>query len=121
MAKPKIIIEYCTQCNWLLRSAWMAQELLNTFSLEIGELVLKPGSGGIFKIFVNNKNLTLREEPGSFNFITPLGGYVESIIGWNDDVCSNFKLKELDFMTKPKAIEQVTAIFKTLNIHICIL
>ena len=26
--KPRISILYCTQCNWLLRAGWMAQELL---------------------------------------------------------------------------------------------
>ena len=26
--KPSIRITYCTQCHWLLRAAWMAQELL---------------------------------------------------------------------------------------------
>ena len=27
-AKPVITIEYCRQCRWLLRAAWMQQELL---------------------------------------------------------------------------------------------
>ncbi|PPS64752.1 hypothetical protein CRX72_03670 [Pantoea sp. BRM17] len=31
MSKPAITLHYCTQCNWMLRSAWMAQELLQTF------------------------------------------------------------------------------------------
>ncbi|MDT9115814.1 Rdx family protein, partial [Escherichia coli] len=34
--RPLISITYCTQCNWMLRAAWMAQELLSTFSLELG-------------------------------------------------------------------------------------
>ncbi len=25
--RPRIEIEYCTQCRWLLRAGWMAQEL----------------------------------------------------------------------------------------------
>ncbi len=29
--KPAVTIHYCTQCNWLLRAGWMAQELLSTF------------------------------------------------------------------------------------------
>ena len=28
LPKPKLTITYCTQCSWLLRSAWMAQEVL---------------------------------------------------------------------------------------------
>ena len=38
------------QCRWLLRAAWMAQELINTFADELGETALVPGSGGIFEI-----------------------------------------------------------------------
>ncbi len=36
--KPKLAITYCTQCNWLLRAAWMGQEVLSTFGLEMGEV-----------------------------------------------------------------------------------
>jgi selenoprotein W-related protein len=52
---PKIEIEYCTQCRWLLRAAWMAQELLTTFQDEIGELALQPGIGGIFEVRVGSE------------------------------------------------------------------
>lgn len=48
--KPRITILYCTQCNWLLRSAWLAQELLTTFAFELGEVALQPGTGGVFLI-----------------------------------------------------------------------
>jgi len=37
---PRVEIEYCTQCRWLLRAAWMAQELLTTFTEELGEVTL---------------------------------------------------------------------------------
>ena len=30
-AAHRIEIEYCTQCRWMLRAAWLAQELLTTF------------------------------------------------------------------------------------------
>src|SRR5712692_8730578 len=46
---PRIEIEYCTQCRWLLRAAWMAQELLTTVHREIGEVALIPGTGGVFE------------------------------------------------------------------------
>ena len=36
-ARPVIRITYCTQCQWLLRAGWMAQELLSTFGPELGE------------------------------------------------------------------------------------
>ena len=48
MPKPVIDIYYCRQCNWLLRSAWMAQELLTTFSEELGSVNLHPDTGGHF-------------------------------------------------------------------------
>ena len=48
--KPRIAILYCTQCNWLLRAAWMAQELLSTFGADLGEVALLPGTGGVFEI-----------------------------------------------------------------------
>src|SRR3954469_10828659 len=44
----RVEIEYCTQCRWLPRAAWLAQELLTTFETELTELALKPGKGGIF-------------------------------------------------------------------------
>lgn len=47
---PRIEIHYCRQCQWLLRAAWYAQELLSTFSEEIGEVALVPGTGGIFQV-----------------------------------------------------------------------
>ena len=29
LAKPRIEIRYCTLCRWMLRAAWLAQELLS--------------------------------------------------------------------------------------------
>ncbi|WP_269531381.1 SelT/SelW/SelH family protein [Chitinimonas sp. BJYL2] len=53
MPLPRIEIHYCTQCRWLLRAAWLAQELLSTFEQEIGEVALQPGTGGVFEIRVD--------------------------------------------------------------------
>lgn len=52
--KPRVVIHYCTRCNWLLRAAWLAQELLTTFSDELGEVALQPGTGGAFVISCND-------------------------------------------------------------------
>src|SRR5499433_4052526 len=57
---PRVEIEYCTQCRWLLRAAWMAQELLTTFEADIGEVALMPGGGGIFEVRVNGTRLWSR-------------------------------------------------------------
>lgn len=67
-----IQIIYCRQCNWLLRSAWMAQELLTTFSEELTELTLKPGTGGIFKVYANGELIWSRKQEGRFPEITEL-------------------------------------------------
>ena len=64
--KPRVEITYCTQCHWLLRSAWLAQELLTTFEVELGEVALVPGSGGIFEIRVDGELLWSRREAGRF-------------------------------------------------------
>lgn len=64
--KPRVEIRYCTQCRWLLRAAWMAQELLTSFEDEIGEVALAPGSGGIFEVRVEGELLWSRKERGRF-------------------------------------------------------
>ncbi|MEC4256548.1 MULTISPECIES: SelT/SelW/SelH family protein [Enterobacterales] len=64
--KPTIEIHYCTQCNWLMRSAWMAQELLHTFADDLASVTLKPGTGGIFEIKVDTFLLWERKRDGGF-------------------------------------------------------
>ena len=64
--KPTLTITYCTQCSWLLRAAWMAQEVLSTFSLEMGAVTLVPGSGGIFEIALDGELIWERKRDGGF-------------------------------------------------------
>ncbi len=66
MANPRIEIEYCTQCRWLLRAAWIAQELLTTFEKEIGEVALVPGTGGVFEVRANGDTVWSRKDEGRF-------------------------------------------------------
>ena len=40
--KPVITIEYCPKCGWMLRAAYMAQELLTTFTDELKGVLLQP-------------------------------------------------------------------------------
>lgn len=63
---PRVEIEYCTQCRWLLRAAWMAQELLTTFEQELGGVALVPGSGGIFEVRVEGTTVWSRKERERF-------------------------------------------------------
>ena len=50
-------ITYCTQCRWLPRAAWLAQELLGTFEAELAEVALAPGRGGVFTVSVNGETV----------------------------------------------------------------
>jgi selenoprotein W-related protein len=77
---PRIEIEYCTQCHWLLRAAWMAQELLTTFQAEIGELALIPGAGGVFEVRVDDEIVWSRSEKGRFPEIKELKQFVRDRI-----------------------------------------
>ncbi|EAW08214.1 SelT/SelW/SelH family protein [Aspergillus clavatus NRRL 1] len=49
---PRITIQYCTQCKWMLRAAYFAQELLSTFGTGIGEVALVPATGGLFRVTI---------------------------------------------------------------------
>ncbi|KAJ6190907.1 hypothetical protein N7519_000928 [Penicillium mononematosum] len=49
---PRISIQFCTQCRWMLRAAYFAQELLSTFSTDLGEVALVPKTGGVFTVTI---------------------------------------------------------------------
>ena len=54
MRKPSVVIEYCPKCGWLLRAAYMAQEILTTFTDDIRSVTLQPSEvGGSYKIFID--------------------------------------------------------------------
>lgn len=63
---PRLEIVYCTQCRWLLRASWLAQELLTTFPTELAEVALVPGQGGIFEVRLDARLLFSRAEAGRF-------------------------------------------------------
>ncbi|HVG17097.1 MAG TPA: SelT/SelW/SelH family protein [Chitinophagaceae bacterium] len=71
--KPVISIEYCPKCGWMLRAAYMAQELLSTFTGEIGSVNLKPAEiGGTYKIAIGDEVIFDRERDGTFPEIKEL-------------------------------------------------
>jgi|SRR5580692_4092055 selenoprotein W-related protein len=78
--KPVASIEYCRQCRWLLRAAWMAQELLTTFEEELGGVTLVPGTGGVFVVRVEGKIVWSRKQEGRFPDITELKQLVRDAI-----------------------------------------
>jgi selenoprotein W-related protein len=83
---PRIEIEYCIGCRWLLRASWMAQELLTTFEDELGEVALLPGSGGIFEVRVANFVVWSRKEQGGFPEIKILKQLVRDQIAPDKDL-----------------------------------
>lgn len=65
--KYQITIEYCPKCNWLMRAAWIAQELLVTFEAEIELMSLKPSpSSGSFIIWIGDQIVYDRKAYGGF-------------------------------------------------------
>lgn len=85
-AAHRVEIAYCTQCRWLLRAAWMAQELLSTFEDDIGELVLKPGTGGIFEVHADGRLVWSRKAEGRFPEITELKQRVRDVVAPERDL-----------------------------------
>jgi selenoprotein W-related protein len=71
--KPIITIEYCPKCNWLLRAAYMAQELLTTFEEDLNAVTLKPSeTAGRYTIRLGDVVLFDRKEQGRFPEIKEL-------------------------------------------------
>ncbi|KAK1691254.1 Rdx family-domain-containing protein [Colletotrichum godetiae] len=52
---PRVAIQFCTQCKWMLRAAYFAQELLSTFGTSIGEVALQPSTGGTFTVTLTHQ------------------------------------------------------------------
>lgn len=62
----RVEIRYCTQCRFLLRATWLAQELLTTFGGKLGEVALAPDTGGVFEVRLDGAILFSRREAGRF-------------------------------------------------------
>ena len=85
-SRPRVAIQYCTQCRWLLRAAWMAQELLTTFQDELGEVALRPGTGGVFEVLVDGETVWSRAAEGRFPDIKELKQLVRDRIAPGRDL-----------------------------------
>ena len=79
---PRIEIEYCTRCRWLIRAAWMAQELLGTFEDNLQAVALVPGTeGGIFEVrLAGGGVIWSRRAEGRFPEITELKRLVRDVV-----------------------------------------
>ncbi|PVH25470.1 SelT/SelW/SelH family protein [Sphingobacterium corticibacter] len=71
--KPTIQIEYCPKCGWMLRAAYMAQELLTTFVDDVHGVTLIPsGVSGRYQIRINERVVYDRKREGGFPEIKAL-------------------------------------------------
>ena len=82
----RIEIRYCVKCRWLLRSAWMAQELLSTFEDELDELALVPGADAVFEISVNDELVWSRTRDGGFPDIKELKQRMRDVVAPDRDL-----------------------------------
>jgi selenoprotein W-related protein len=79
--KPSVIIEYCPKCGWLLRAAYMAQEILTTFTYDVRSVVLQPSEiNGSYKIFVDEKKIFDRKEYNGFPEIKEIKQLVRDLV-----------------------------------------
>ncbi|MCS4505425.1 hypothetical protein KBTX_02421 [wastewater metagenome] len=79
-------IRYCPRCGWLLRAAWMAQELLTSLGDELAEVSLCPAGAGVFEIVVDGECLWSRREQGGFPEIKALKRLVRDAVAPDRDL-----------------------------------
>ncbi|QFI36487.1 SelT/SelW/SelH family protein [Moritella marina ATCC 15381] len=84
--KAEIDIYYCRQCNWMLRSTWLTQELLHTFAEDISKISLHPDTGGRFEIHCNQQLIWERKQDGGFPEAKILKQRVRDIIAPTRDL-----------------------------------
>ena len=79
--KPVIEIEYCPACGWMLRAAYMAQELLTTFTDDVKGILLKPSDvTGRYSISINDIIIFDRKTQGRFPEIKELKQLVRDVV-----------------------------------------
>ena len=79
--KDVITIEYCPQCGWLLRAAYMAQELLTTFTGDVKGIMLQPSdTAGRYTVSINNKTVFDRKTEGRFPEIKELKQLIRDVV-----------------------------------------
>lgn len=86
MLKHQVEIEYCTQCRWLLRAAWLAQELLTTFEADLAGVNLMPGTGGVLEVRLNGVLLFSRKQAGRFPESKELKQLIRDVIAPERDL-----------------------------------
>ncbi|KAI3399048.1 hypothetical protein diail_7848 [Diaporthe ilicicola] len=89
---PRVTIKFCTQCKWMLRAAYYAQELLSTFSTSLGEVALQPSTGGTFIVEILHPSPATASSSSS----SPPAGAVQARTLWDRKADGGFpETKEL--------------------------
>jgi selenoprotein W-related protein len=79
--KPSITIEYCPKCHWLLRAAYMAQELLTTFEEDIKSVTLEPSVvNGKYTLHIDGTIIFDRKTNGGFEDIKTIKQLVRDVV-----------------------------------------
>jgi len=85
--KPVITITYCPKCGWMLRAAYMAQEILSTFSDDIKGVLLEPAAtSGQYTIYVDEHIVFDRKANGRFPEIKELKQLIRDIVNPGKDL-----------------------------------
>lgn len=85
--KPTIEIEYCPKCGWMLRAAYMAQEVLTTFSEEVHGVLLIPSEvAGRYTIRTSQQEIFDRKREGRFPEIKELKQLMRDCISPEKDL-----------------------------------
>jgi len=79
--KPTVSIEYCPKCGWMLRAAYMAQELLSTFTDDLhGVLLIPSETGGTYIVKINDIVVFDRKQQGRFPEVKELKQLVRDVV-----------------------------------------
>lgn len=79
--KPTISIEYCPKCGWMLRAAYMAQELLTTFTDDVHGVLLQPSAvSGSYIIRIDDQVIFDRKQIGRFPEVKELKQLVRDVV-----------------------------------------
>ena len=87
---PHVTITYCTGCQWLLRAAYVAQELMSTFGEDVAGVTLipsrKPAKGGAFLVTVDGTVVWDRFQQGRFPETKELKQLVRNLLDPDRDL-----------------------------------
>lgn len=81
-----VTIRYCVDCRWLLRAQWYQGELLQTFTDELGGVLLMPSHGGMFRIEIGDATIWNRKDDGGFPDIGELKRRVRDVVAPGRDL-----------------------------------